>query len=358
MRKIFIYVIVSLFFFVPIAYSGFWYFSAWKAKNFLVETISYANDEKFEISHDLSCFPFNFIFHIKNPKFSNEQSTVSSKALLVKNRLFDKSLYVYTPSNEVDIAIHSEFDSEKKNIKCSTNSNNRFIIKLKHSPLSLKFDKNNTIIDYINTFRYEDYGLKCDITSDSKNQKSILTEVNDKSNHIQFNLSKELNENAKLGFDFYVYRYKNIASPESYLSIDTKFGYEFVNDISASSINFDTEKFLIQSDDFSIAAEGRIQNYNPATSAFKDKINVEILNYKKLTLFMIGEDFSQNHPKVSNAFQKLIYSLSEKTTDDDIQFTIKYDNDIGSSFIGKLSSADFIDQISKINQLTKDEKSS
>ncbi|WP_419247136.1 hypothetical protein ACJZL1_05715 [Wolbachia endosymbiont of Rhagoletis indifferens] len=342
MRKVFIYIIVSLCLFVPTAYSGFWYLSAWKTKNLLAETISYINDEKFDISYDFSGFPFNLIFHVTNPKFSNEQLTISSKALLVKNRLFDKSVYIYTPSNEVDITVHGD---EKKNIKCHTNDSSHFVVRLNDLPSSLRF---NSVIDYIGTLRYEDYGLKCDV---SENQQSVITEVNDKSNYIQFHLDKEPSGNAKLGFDLYTYRYKNTASPESYLSIDTKFDYEFVNDISASRINFNIEKFLIQSNNFSFAADGGVNNYNLVTYSFKDKINVAISNYKELISFMIGDS------KTSDAFEKLVPSLSEKTTDNGIQFSIKYDDDVGSSFIGKLSITDFMNQLSKIIQLTKNENS-
>ncbi|WP_265026264.1 hypothetical protein [Wolbachia endosymbiont (group A) of Bibio marci] len=346
MRKVFIYIIVSLCLFVPTAYSGFWYLSAWKTKNLLAETISYINDEKFDISYDFSGFPFNLIFHVTNPKFSNEQLSISSKALLVKNRLFDKSVYIYTPSNEVDITVHSD---EKKNIKCHTNDSSHFVVRLNDLPSSLQFNKNSTVIDYIDTLRYEDYGLKCDVL---ENQQSVITEVNDKSNYIQFHLDKEPSGNTKLGFDSYTYRYKNTASPESYLSIDTKFDYEFVNHISASRINFNIEKLLIQSNNFSLAADGGVQNYNLVTSSFKDKINVAISNYKELISFMIGDS------KTSDVFEKLMSSLSEKTTDDGIQFSIKYDDDVGSSFIGKLSTTDFMNQLGKITQLTKDESSS
>ncbi|MDR2831725.1 MAG: hypothetical protein LBV62_02315 [Rickettsiales bacterium] len=349
MRKVFIYVIISLFLFIPTAYSGFWYFSIWKTKNLLAETISYINDEKFDISYDFSGFPSSLIFHMTNPKLSNEQLTISSEALLIKNRLFDKSVYIYIPSNEVDIAVHGD---EKKNIKCHTNNNNHFVVKLNDLPSSLRFDRNITIIDYINTLRYEDYGLKCDVSSDLENQRSIITEVNGKSNYIQFYLDKEPSGNTKLGFDFYAYWYKNVASPESYFSIDTKFDYEFVNHISASRINFNIEKFLIQSNNFFLAADGRVQNYNLVTSSFQDKINVAISNYKELISFVTGDS------KASNAFEKLISSLSEKTTDNGIQFSIRYDDNIRSGFIGKLSTTDFMDQLSKINQLTKDESSS
>ncbi|APR98480.1 hypothetical protein [Wolbachia endosymbiont of Folsomia candida] len=360
MRKIFIYIIVSLFLFIPTAYSGFWYFSAWKAKNLLVETISYINDEKFDVSYDFSGFPFSFVFRITNPKISNEQLTVSSEALLVKNRLFDKSVYIYIPSNEINIADHSD---EKKSIKCNINDNSRFIVKLNDLPSSLRFDGNNTVIDYINTLRYEDYGLQCDISSNSENQKSIATEVNDRSNYIEFNFNKALDANAKLGFDFYIYRYKNAASPENYLSIDTKFDYEFVNEVSSSRINFNMEKFLIQSSRsleepiFSLTADGRINNYNLATSSFKGKINVDISNYKELISFLTGEEFSKSYPKASSAFEKFIPSLSEKTDDTAIQFTIRYDDDIGSGFIGKLSTADFMDKLSKITKLLNDQSS-
>ncbi len=352
MRKIFIYIIISLLLFIPVAYSGFWYFSACKVKNLLAETILYINDEKFDISHDFSGFPSNLIFRVTNPKFSNEQLTISSEALLVKNRLFDKSVYIYTPSNEVDITVHGD---EKKNIKCHTSDSSHFVVRLNDLPSSLRFNKNSTVIDYIDTLRYEDYGLKCDVL---ENQQSVITEVNNKSNYIQFHFNEELNGNTKLGFDFYTYRYKNTASPESYLSIDTKFDCEFVNDISAYRVNFNIEKFLIQSNNFSFAADGGINNYNLVTSSFKGKINVAISNYKQLVSFAIGEEFSKNYPRASSAFEKLISSLSEKTTDDSVQFSIKYDDDVGSSFIGELSTTDFRNQFSKITQLTKDESSS
>ncbi len=352
MRKIFIYIIISLLLFIPVAYSGFWYFSACKVKNLLAETILYINDEKFDISHDFSGFPSNLIFRVTNPKFSNEQLTISSEALLIKNRLFDKSVYIYTPSNEVDITVHGD---EKKNIKCHTSDSSHFVVRLNDLPSSLRFNKNSTVIDYIDTLRYEDYGLKCDVL---ENQQSVITEVNNKSNYIQFHFNEELNGNTKLGFDFYTYRYKNTASPESYLSIDTKFDCEFVNDISAYRVNFNIEKFLIQSNNFSFAADGGINNYNLVTSSFKGKINVAISNYKQLVSFAIGEEFSKNYPRASSAFEKLISSLSEKTTDDSVQFSIKYDDDVGSSFIGELSTTDFRNQFSKITQLTKDESSS
>ncbi len=352
MRKIFIYIIISLLLFIPVAYSGFWYFSACKVKNLLAETILYINDEKFDISHDFSGFPSNLIFRVTNPKFSNEQLTISSEALLIKNRLFDKSVYIYTPSNEVDITVHGD---EKKNIKCHTSDSSHFVVRLNDLPSSLRFNKNSTVIDYIDTLRYEDYGLKCDVL---ENQQSVITEVNNKSNYIQFHFNEELNGNTKLGFDFYTYRYKNTASPESYLSINTKFDCEFVNDISAYRVNFNIEKFLIQSNNFSFAADGGINNYNLVTSSFKGKINVAISNYKQLVSFAIGEEFSKNYPRASSAFEKLISSLSEKTTDDSVQFSIKYDDDVGSSFIGELSTTDFRNQFSKITQLTKDESSS
>jgi hypothetical protein len=336
MRKIFIYIIISLLLFIPVAYSGFWYFSACKVKNLLAETILYINDEKFDISHDFSGFPSNLIFRVTNPKFSNEQLTISSDALLIKNRLFDKSVYIYTPSNEVDITVHGD---EKKNIKCHTNDSSHFVVRLNDLPSSLRFDRNSTIIDYIDTLRYEDYGLQCDV---SENQQSVITEVNDKSNYIQFHLNKELNGNIKLGFDFYTYRYKSTASPES--CINTKFDFEFVNHISASRINFNIEKFLIQSNNFSLVADGGVQNYNLVTSSFQDKINVAISNYKELISFMTDDS------KISDAFEKLISSLSEKTTDDSVQFSIKYDDDVGSSFIGKLSITDFMNQLNPINQ--------
>ncbi|MGL9732723.1 MAG: hypothetical protein ACR5KW_01690 [Wolbachia sp.] len=352
MYKVFVYIIISLFLFIPVAYSGFWYFSAYKIKNLLMETILYINDEKFDISHDFSRFSSNLIFYVTNPKFSNEQLTISSKTLVIKNKLFDKSIFIYIPSNEINIVVHN---NETKNIKCHTNNNNHFIIKLNDLPSSLKFDRNGTMIDYINTLRYEDHGLKCDVTSDSENQQSIITEVNNKSNYIQIHLNKELNGNVKLGFDFYTYRYKNTANHESYLNIDTKFNYEFVNHISISKINLNIEKFLIQSNNFSLTADGRINNYNLVTSSFKDKINVAVSNYKELIQLLIDK---KNHIKTSDAFEKLISSLSEKTTNNSIQFSIKYDDNVESSFIGKLSTTDFMNQLTKVIELIKNESDS
>ncbi|MFP3026119.1 MAG: hypothetical protein ACEY3L_07695 [Wolbachia sp.] len=332
MRKIFIYILISLPLFIPLAYSGFWYFSAFKVKSLLTD---YINDEKVDISHDFKGFPFNLVFRVTNPKFSNEQLTVSSEALMIKNRLFDKSVYIYIPSSKVNIAVRSD---EKKNIKCHTHVSSHFVVKLNDLLSSLKFNRNSTVIDYIDTFRYEDYGLKCDVL---ENQQSVITEVNDKSNYIQFHFDKELNENTKLEFDFYTYRYKHTASPENYLSVDAKLDYEFVNHISASKINFNIEKFLIESNNFSIAANGGVSNYNLVTSSFEDKINVAISNYKELISFVT------NDSKTADKLEKSISSLSEKITNNDIQFSIKYDNNVGSGFIGKLSTTDFITQFTK-----------
>ncbi|MCA4774554.1 hypothetical protein, partial [Wolbachia endosymbiont of Mansonella perstans] len=272
--------------------------------------------------------------------------------LVIKNRLFDKSVYIYIPNNEINITVHG---NKTKNIKCHTNNNNHFVVKLNDLPSLLRFDRNGTVIDYIETLRYADHGLRCDIASDSEDQQSIITEVNGKSNYIQIDLNKELNGNVKLGFDFYTYRYENTAIPESYLNIDIKFDYEFVTHISASRINLNIEKFLIQSNNFSLTADGGINNYNLITSSFKDKINVVMSNYKELIPLLTGE---KNHSKASDVFQNLISSLSEKTTDDSIQFSIKYDNDVGSSFIGKLSTTDFMNQLSKVIELTKNESGS
>ncbi|QKX03303.1 hypothetical protein GOY07_04070 [Wolbachia endosymbiont of Litomosoides sigmodontis] len=346
MRKVFIHTIIFLFLLILIAYSGFWYFSAWKIKNLLAKIILYTNNEKFNISYNLSGFPFSPILHIINPKLFNEQLTISSEALLIKNRLFDKSLYIYIPSNEVNITTH---DAKKKNIKCYTNNNNHFFIKLNDLPFSLRLNKNGTMIDYVNMLRYEDYGLKCNT---SENQQSVITEANGKSNYIQFHFDKEPNGNTKLGFDFYIYRYKNLVSPEHYLNINTKLGYELINHISASRVNFNIERFLIQSNNFSLTANGGVQNYNLVTSSFTNKVNVAVSNYKELILLLTGE---KNHSKALDAFEKLISSLSEKKTNDSIQFSIKYNDNLGSSFIGKLSTTDFMNQLSKVNELTKNE---
>ena len=59
MRKIFIYILIFLPLFIPLAYGGFWYFSAFKVKSLLTD---YINDEKVDISHDFSGFPFNLVF--------------------------------------------------------------------------------------------------------------------------------------------------------------------------------------------------------------------------------------------------------------------------------------------------------
>ncbi|MCV3769752.1 MAG: hypothetical protein K0T53_03485, partial [Wolbachia pipientis] len=274
MQRIFIYTIITLFLFILIGYSGFWYVSGCKIKNLLAETILYINDEKSDPSYNFSGFPSSLIFYITNPKLSNKQFTISSDALSIKNRLFDKLIYIYIPNNKVSITIHN---SKKKNIKCYTN-NNYFILKLNNLPFSLRFNKNSNIIDYIDTLRYEDYGLKCNTLPDFKNQQSIMTKINGKSNYIQLHLNNEPSGNNKLEFDFYIYQYKNATNPENYLSIDTKFNYEFINYISAAKINFNIKKFLIKSNNFSFTADGKISNYNLITSSFKDKINITILN--------------------------------------------------------------------------------
>lgn len=352
--KIFIYIIIFLLLLFPSAYVGFWYFAAWKAKNLLTEAISYMTNEEFSISYDFNGFPSHLILRVANPKFSNEQLTISFKELLVENTLLDKSVHISVPSNKFDISVHGD---EKKRITCSTSDKNRLVIKLNDLLNSLKLDKNGTIVDYINTLRYEDYGLTCDVLSDTKNQESIVTEISDKSNHIQFSFDKTSDGNAKLGFDLYAYRYKNTSNPEDYLNIDTKFDCEFINGVSASSINFNIEKFLIQSDTFSFAASGKVSDYNLVTLSFKDKVDVSISNYKELISSVLGEEFSKMHPKASSAFEEFILSLSEQAADKSIQFTIKYDDDIGASFIGALPTTDFMNRLSKINQLIANENS-
>nr|WP_246168489.1 hypothetical protein [Wolbachia endosymbiont of Ctenocephalides felis wCfeT] len=307
----------------------------------------YINDEKSEISYNFSGFPFSLTFHVTNPKISNEQFTLSSKDLLIKNRLFDKSVYAYVPSNEVNITFHGE---KEQNIKCHTSNSNNFMIKLKDLLFSLQFDPDSTLIDYVNTLRYEDYGLKCE---DLESRKSAETEVNDGSNYIQISFNKEINGNAKSSQDLYIYRYKDVAKPEDYLSMDIKLDYEFVSDISASSMNFNIEKLLVQSNKFSIIADGGVRNYNFVTSSFEDQVNVSVSNYKELVSYVMSEE----EPKVADAFEKLLPSLSEKTTDDSVKFSIRYDNNIGTGFIGKLSTADFISQLSIIDKLIKNESS-
>lgn len=54
-----------------------------------------------------------------------------------------------------------------------------------------------------------------------------------------------------------------------------------------------------------------------------------------------------NDSKTADKLEKSISSLSEKITNNDIQFSIKYDNNVGSGFIGKLSTTDFITQFTK-----------
>ncbi|QKX01390.1 hypothetical protein GOY13_00120 [Wolbachia endosymbiont of Cruorifilaria tuberocauda] len=349
MRKVFTHVIVSLLLFIPATYSGFWYFSTFKIKNLLAEIMLYISSKKPDVSSDFSGFPSSLIFHIINPKFSNEELTISSDSLLIRNRLFDKSIYIYVPSNEVSIIMHG---NKKGNIKCHTNNNNHFIVKLSNSPSLLWFNKNINIIDYIDKLRYEDYGLKCDASLDLENQQSITTEVNGKSNYIQLHINKEPSKNNKLKFDFYIHRYKDSTNPESYLSIDTKFDYEFINQISATRINFNIEKFLIQNNNFSITADGMLNNYNMVTSSFKNAINVSILNYRELISFIT------RNPKTSGRLEKLISSLSERTTDNSIHFSIKYNENTGSSSIGKLHITDLIDQLDKISELDKNENDS
>lgn len=347
MRKVIIYSIISLFLFIPAVYGGFWYFAAWKAKKHLVKMVYNITGEEPDISCDKSGFPSNLIFHIKNPKFSDKELTISTEALLIKNRMLDRSLHIYVPSNEINIVVHGD---KPKNIKCSTDSKSYFTVKLNKAPFSSQLDGNGSIIDHISAIRYRDYGLKCDFPYNSENEESITTtiETNDRANQIRINFYKRSNEGAKLGFDFSVYRFKDTVNPESYLSIDTKFNYELINDISASKLNFDIEKFLIQSNKFSLTASGGIHDYNMVTFSFRDKINIDISNYKEFVLLMLDKK------STAHEYQELISSLSEKTINDNVQFTIRYDNDMESSFIGKLPITDFFN---KLTELSKDESS-
>ncbi len=211
MRKIFIYFTISLFFLIPTVYCGFWYFASWKARSLFVKVVSNILDEESKISYDKRGFPSNLIFQIKNPKFSNEKLTISSEGLSVKNRLFDKSLHIYIPSNKIDIVINN---NEKSSINCNINSKSHFIVKLNNLPFSSQFSENNILVDYINTLIYKDYGLKCDILYGSESNKSIITEVNEKANYVKFKFNKKSDENFLLGFDFYLYRFKDTTNPE------------------------------------------------------------------------------------------------------------------------------------------------
>lgn len=354
MRKAFICIIISLLLLVPSAYAGFWYFSAWKARSALAKAISFVSNEEFDISYGFDGFPSRLVLHVANPKFSNGQLTVSFEELLVESTLLDKSVYISVPNNKIDISLHTD---KKRSITCNTNDKNRFVIKLNNSLSSLKPSKDGNITDYINTLRYEDYGLTCGvISSDLKNQ--ITTEADNKNNYIQFAFNKEPERNAKLWFGLYIYRYKSTSNPGDHLNIDTKVDYEFITEISASSVNFNIEKFLIRNDNFSLTANGKVSSYNLATSSFKDKIDVYVSNYKELLAFTLGKEFSKNYPKASSAFEELMLSLSQETTDKNVQFAIKYDDNVGSSFIGKLPATDFMDKLDKIDQLTKNESSS
>ncbi|WFW29848.1 MAG: hypothetical protein LJI21_00830 [Wolbachia endosymbiont of Menacanthus eurysternus] len=352
MRKTYTYILYYIAIFLVsflLIYSGFWYFSAYKIKNLLKEII-HVNDKKFSILHDFSGFPFNLIFHIKNPKFSDKQLTISLETLTIKNKLFNKSIYVSIPNNEIDIAIH--YNNKKKDVKCYTNNNNHFIFKLNISPFLINFNKNNDVImihHIINTFRYEDYGLKC--ISNSKDQHYIVTETNDKSsnNYIEFYINEKLNK-TKLGFNLLIYKYKDTLNLKNHLNIDIKFNYDFMNHISASKAHFNIEKFLIQGNNFSLIANGKIRNYNLVTSSFEDEIKLIILNYEELISFIINKE---KYPKISNILKKLIFSLSEKITNKNVQFSIKYNNNIRSSFIGKLSATDFMNQLNQITELIK-----
>ncbi|MCV3769557.1 MAG: hypothetical protein K0T53_02425, partial [Wolbachia pipientis] len=60
--------------------------------------------------------------------------------------------------------------------------------------------------------------------------------------------------------------------------------------------------------------------------------------------------FITSDPKTLDKLKKLISSLSEKINDNSAQFSIKYDNNIGSSFIGKLLITDFMSQLDKITK--------
>ncbi|MDN5248056.1 MAG: hypothetical protein QWI36_02865 [Wolbachia endosymbiont of Tyrophagus putrescentiae] len=335
MRKAFIYLIIFFFLFIPIAYGGFWYFSVLKAKSFLVKVVSNFTDKEPEISYEIRGFPSHLVFRIKNLEISGGQLVILPGDLLVKNRLLDRSVYIYTPNNQIEATINNN------NIKCSTNEKNFFTVELNRLPFLLRFDK---AINYVNAIEYEDYGLKCDIIPDHGIKKSIVTEVDNNANHVRFDFRKEANGNLKLGTDLYMYRFKDMVSPKSFLNVDVKFGSEFIGDISASKLNLNLEKFLIRNDSFSFTANGKIQDYNLVTLAFKNQINVDISNYKELVSRMIDNDSN------ARALQELIFSLSEKKINGDIQFTIRYDDDFGSSFIGSLPAADFIEKLNEITQ--------
>ncbi|MDG7056289.1 MAG: hypothetical protein LKM44_02250 [Wolbachia endosymbiont of Meromenopon meropis] len=346
-HKVFIYIVLSLVLFINTVYGVFWYFSAFKMKNLLSEVMLFTNNKKFNILHDLKGFPFYLIFRVENSTLFNKQLTISSEALLIKNRLFDKLVYVYVPSNKINITLYGD---KKKDITCHTNKSSHFTVKLNNFPSLLKFSRNRVgMIDYVNIFRYEDHGLICNSVSDSENLQSIATEVNDKSNYIQLYLNKERNGNTKLEFDFYAY---NIVSVKNRLNVDIKFGYEFVNQISFSKVNFYIEKFLIQGRDFSLTADGKISDFNLVTSSFKDKINLNISNYKELISFITDK---KTYSKISDLLEKFILSLSEKTINESIQFSVKYNIDLKSSFIGKLSVNDFMNELDQINKLIKNE---
>ncbi len=318
---------------LPVMYSGLWYFTAWKTKNALRNFLLSVTDKSFDISSDLSSFPFNFVFHIKNSRFSFYPVTISFKSLTLKNRLFGNSLYIYVPNDEFDIIVS---DEKGKNVKCTLNNNNYLLITMNSLLSSLQFDENKTLLDYMKLLNYKDNGLSC--VNESGN--GIVTEVNDeKSNYIEFTLNNKSTERIQFEVDYHIHQIKDINFSESYLSIDNKFNFEFIHDVSESKINFNLINLSVYNKDFSLNASGKINNYNLVSSAFEDQINVNISNYKNLTSFMTQDK------SVGEKLQNLLSSLSEKTVNENIQFVIKHEPDLGTSFIGKLPASDFMNSL-------------
>ncbi|WP_261722480.1 hypothetical protein [Wolbachia pipientis] len=310
----------------------------WKTKNFITNVVANATDKEFQVIYDIAGFPSSLTFYILNPKFANEELTVSMDELMIKNRLLDKSLYVYIPSNRVTIQKNALYDTRRDdNIICNMHDKNYLVIKLNTLPFLSKLS-----ISDINMIRYEDHGLQCDISSRGI-QQSIVTEIdNNKSNYVQLNIQHKSDENIKLWLDFYTYRFKGVTNPENCFNIDVRLGLESIKNSASTNINFNIDRFLFYSNNFSISASGRITNYNIVTGFFREEVNVEISNYTKLIQSLVEQE------KNFDSFNELMLSLSEKTANDNIQFTIRHEKN-GLSFIGKLSFDDFIKRLSNLS---------
>ncbi|WP_333023809.1 hypothetical protein [Wolbachia endosymbiont of Pentidionis agamae] len=340
MRKFLTYFIFCTLLLIPLGYAGFWYFSSWKIKNFLA---SVADNKNVTISYDTIIsggFPFNFIFHIKNPKLSSKQVTISSEVLTIKNKLFDKQMFLYTPSNMIDITFHDIGDTTNYKATCNIHNSNNLSILLKQITFSVNNAQN--LPDYVNKLRYEDYGLKCSILNND--HKTITTQIDNGPNYLQLDFERELE---KLGSTFLINQY---CTEQNCFNINIKFGYEFIRNVSASKMNLDFNRFLIKNNDFLFNASGRIHDYNFVTMSFEKQVDINILGCKKFVHFLVGAEYMKRSPEVLNKMQNLICSLSEETSDHNMHFNIRYDSEKQSGIIGNISFRDFANQLQSIQE--------